>query len=415
MITALLVAAALAAAGFGLLRAARSLPAGLDLSSLARWGTIERKLAVRSFIVREETVLAAPASGTVRIIASHGERVRPEQVLVELVDLAERRETEAQLAELDRRIRALEAEARGSRDTLTSEDAAAAVNHQAALAALGQVVMSRQTTGFVEAWEQVAAAGRARATTASRLADIRHRAEALERQREQLVMDLREPGTALTSQLQGLVSYVFDGHEGTRASQLMEMEPARFLGLRESKRVVGNGLRAVAGDAVCQLIGPSRAHLVSLLTATDAARLAQGDRLVVRFPGTGEAVLKAQVVKLGAPHASGTVMVQIETDGLVHGLLSGRWIDCELLLTSRSGVIIPRNTLTSRDGQAGVLVLSRASAYFRPVTVLDSAGGDVLVQGITAGTALARYPWLWTLLGKTKATGALPGAPGGLA
>ncbi|MCK7488931.1 MAG: hypothetical protein MZU79_00765 [Anaerotruncus sp.] len=81
---------------------------------LASWGTIEQKVSGRAYVVREETIVTAAAAGTVRPRVAEGERVRPGQTLVELVDLAASREIEAQLVNLDRQIVAAQEAAQGA-------------------------------------------------------------------------------------------------------------------------------------------------------------------------------------------------------------------------------------------------------------------------------------------------------------
>jgi hypothetical protein len=391
-----------AAAGYLALRSARTLPIGLDLSALATWGTVERTVVARAYVLRDETVLAAPAGGTVRTLVAQGERVRPGQSLAELVDLADRRDTEAQLAELDKRIRALAADAAGSRETIAAETARATVGYQSALARLGQIVMSGARGAFAEAWQDLNAASRTLAAAEGRLAAVAQRAQDLERQREQLMADLRAPGTAIVSQVQALVSFVFDGQEDLRLSEVWDLGAREFLRLGESADQVRSGRRIAPGQPVLKLVSPARAQLVMLLEASVARRMSTGDRVVVRFPGGGDAVLQATVARVGDASADGTAKVQVDTDGILPRLVSGRWTGCELILSSRSGVLVPRSVLVYREGQTGVLALSRASAYFRAVTVLDTSGRQALVHGVSAGTALARYPWLWVWLGKVR-------------
>lgn len=394
------------ALGFVVVRSVRALPIGVDLSALATWGTLEQSLAVRAFVVRQEQVVYAPATGTVRTKVAQAELVRPGQLVVELVDLAERRETEAQLAELDRLIRGYEEQARRDSERITQELAQAGAAYQEAMTALGQAVLAGPLTGFSEAWSRLSASARLRAAATQSLADIERRTRELQEQREQLLADLQVPGREMSSPVQALVSFLFDGLEGLQTSDLRQMEPAAFLSLRESRDNVASGRQVTVGDAVFKMIAPAKLELVSLITVREAMRVAVGERVIVRFPGGSDAVLRGVIAEIGEPFANGTVMIVVETEGVVSGLAAGRWTACELVFSSRSGVIVPRSALANRDGQTGVLVLSRTSAYFRPVTVLAGSGHRVLVHGISAGTAVARYPWLWHLLGRARSAGA---------
>lgn len=394
----------LVAAGYLALQSARSMPIGLGLTSLAGWGTVERIVPARALVLREEKVLISPAGGAVRTLVAEGERVRPDQALLELVDLADRRDTEAQLAELDRRMRSLAAEAAGDREALEAQVVRATVDHQSALAGLGQVVMSggQDRQGFAQAWQRLLAASRLLASAGGRMQAAQGRAQELERQRAALLAELDAPGTAIASPSSSLVSLVFDGLEGLAPNQVWELGPREFLRLDGSRRQVRDGQRIAAGEPAIKLVSPYRAHLVMLLLASTAAPMAAGDRLAVRFPGAGEAGLDAVVVRVGPPHPNGTAKVQLETAGILPGLLPARWVSCELVLSSRTGVVVPEAALTYRQDEAGVLVVSRTRAQFRPVTILGRSEGQVLVRGIQAGTVLARHPWLWRWLGRVR-------------
>jgi len=396
----LLLLAALAA---GVAYGWRLLGAGWQLSALATWDTIERKLDAQGFVARNETVVPAPADGAVRFLVAAGERVRPGQAIVELVDLADRRDLERQLDEVEKALLADQARNQETREQLAGALSRAEVAFQAAMAGLGQAALAGNAGTMAETWPAAVAAARARFTAGHRLEDVAAARDGLLARREGLLESMKDTGRTVLAAGQGLVGLEIDGLEGVTPETVAGLTAWGVLALRPEPSGAAAGRRVETGEALCKLVGPEGLAVALVVPSGAGARLETGQRVTVRFPGTGDGVLRATVTMVGAPERSGYRLVTLETEGVLPGLVSARWVQCEVLEVSRSGVVVPRAALTSREGQDGVLVLSRTSAYFRPVTVLVSMGGRALVDGISPGTVVATYPWLWNVLGKVRA------------
>ncbi|MDP2872651.1 MAG: HlyD family efflux transporter periplasmic adaptor subunit [Bacillota bacterium] len=397
------VIALIASSGAYLFLSARG---GVALSALSSWGTIERTIKSRALVWRQETVVPAPVGGVLRLAVREGERVRTGQTLAELVDLEDRRDLEARLADVERRLAAADAGGRADRERLENQLASATASYHEALGQLARGALERRLDAFAHAWPALTAAGAARSAAQGGLGQLDRDREELLSLRQELLAGMEAAGHEVAAPVQGLVSLVLDGLEGIGRDQLAAMSTWDLLSLRENRVELASGGRLSARQPVCKVIDPQGLVLAMVLSTGAAAGLEMGGSITVRFPQLGQAILRGQVTGLGPAERTGSRVVRISTDGVLAGLSSLRWTACELLLLSRSGVIVPSGSLTSRDGQQGVLVLSRSSAYFRPVTILAADGRSVLVEGIASGTAVALHPWLWGLLGRLRG---LPG------
>lgn len=394
----MLLVAVVGAAAYGW----RLLGGGLQLSALASWDTIERKLVVQAILVRRETVISAPADGLVRFAVSPGERVRPGQVIAELLDLADRRDLERQLAEVETELQADEARNRDAREQLDLAMARAEVAYQGALGSLARAVLAGEARAIGETWSAAVSAAGSRTATQNRVDEIAAIREELLARREALLQSMETTAHSVPADGQALVALSIDGLEGVTPEKVAELSAWDVLALRPGPARSAAGTRVGPGDALCKLVDPEGLTVALVVPSSAGARLQVGQRVTVRFPGTGDGVLRATVERVGPVESTGYRPVVLRTEGVLAELVSPRWVECEVLELSRSGVVIPRVALTSRDGADGVLVLSRTSAYFRPVTVLASEGGRVLVDGISPGTVVATYPWLWSILGKVR-------------
>lgn len=390
---------ALSASGGYLFLTARG---GVALSTLSSWGTIERTAKATTLVWRQESLITAPVGGVLRLAVREGERVRPGQALVELVDLEDLRDLEARLADVERRLSLEDSGKRGDRERLESQLARAKASFNESLAGLAREAVDRRPESLGGAWAALTAAATARAGAENGLRQLDQDRQELVALRQELLAGMQAAGQVVAAQAQGLVSMVFDGLEGLSLRQLEAISTWDLLSLRETRTEVGNGRRVSARDVVCKLIDPQGLVLAMVLPAQSTVGLEVGSLVTVRFPELGQAILRGEVTRLGAVERTGSRVVLVTTDGVLAGLTSLRWTACELLLLSRSGVIVPTGALTVRNGQQGVIVLSRSSAYFRPVTVLAAEGRSVLVEGIPRGTAVALHPWLWTLLGRAR-------------
>lgn len=375
---------------------------GVALSALSSWGTVERTVKARTLVWRQELIVTAPAGGVVRLAVREGERVRLGQPLMELVDLEDRRDLEARLADVEKRLALEDAGRRAERERLEDRLARATAAYHESLADLVRGSVERRPDLLAGAWSALTAAARARAGAESGLNQLDRERQELVALRQDLLAGLEATGQVVAAQAHGLVSLVLDGLEGLSRRDLEGIGTWDLLSLREERAETGNGRRVSIRDPVCKIIDPQGVTLATVLSAQAAAGLEAGAQITIRFPELGQAVLRGEVARLGPVERTGSRVVLVTTDGVLAGLSSLRWTACELLLLSRSGVIVPSGALTTRDGQRGVIVLSRTSAHFRPVTVLAAEGRSVLVEGIARGTAVALYPWLWSLLGRVR-------------
>ncbi len=58
------------------------------------------------------------------------------------------------------------------------------------------------------------------------------------------------------------------------------------------------------------------------------------------------------------------------------------------------GIRVPAAAIVKRGGRDGVFVVGRGSYEFRPVVVLDKAGGDAVVEGLNVGEKIVTRPGL---------------------
>jgi hypothetical protein len=322
--------------------------------------------------------------------------------MAELVDLEDMRDLEARLAEVERRLYLEDSGRRSDRERLEGQLTRAVASFNESLAVLAEEAVAKKPEALAGAWSALTAAATARAGAETGLRQLERDRQELVALRQELLAGMQAAGHVVAAQAQGLVSMVFDGLERLTMRELESLSTWELLSLGEERTEVGNGRRLKAREPVYKLIEPHGLVLAMALPAKDTAGLEVGSLVTVRFPELGQVILRGELTRLGPVERTGSRVVLIKTDGVLAGLTSLRWTACELLLLSRTGVTVPTGALTVRNGQQGVIVLSRSSAYFRPVTVLATEGRSVLVEGIPRGTAVALHPWLWSLLGRAR-------------
>ncbi|MDQ7793971.1 MAG: HlyD family efflux transporter periplasmic adaptor subunit [bacterium] len=359
---------------------------------LVQEGTADQVVAAAALVARSETVVLAPADGTLRWLVDSGTRVRAGEVVAELANPAAIESAERDLA-------ALEAEL---------------VRLQEAQAPAREALIARQT-GILERMEEVAAELRTAAVRGEVREVSRREAElgrlageyrAAEREKEELAAGLAVLEERLGAQrimvegltvkvispLAGVVVLELDGLEqvlspsqaarlGTKGLLAMSPRPAAVSG-GETVRVATPLFKVTDGDA----------YLCLALPAAEGESLP--DQLRVRFPELGSWTIAARVHHRGERERNGLMLVVLQLTGAPGQLGLSRIVTAELVAGTYHGPLVPRRALLRRDGVTGVLAVVRNVAEFREVTVLGGDGERVVVRGVEAGTEVVLNPWL---------------------
>jgi putative membrane fusion protein len=340
-----------------------------------RHGTVEVTYQASALVVRRETVLRAPISGLVKAVAAEGERV-PVGARVAWVLPG------ARPVDVDAAASLSPAQAAQLRDLLQQYDDVTLRLFEAAAA-------------------QQSAVGRGDGDAARQLQatveELNRRQVALSEAISTLEAGGGSPvevGTGaaveVTAERAGIVSYRLDGLEDLHASDISQWDVAWFQALPASLPSTPR-TRVESGQDLVKIVDNLSATLAFLLPEQALGYLKPGS-VRLTLTDLGNQPLPVHLVRL-SPVDGGQFLVVVEADSLPEVLVAVRRTGVMLQAGRYTGEIVPRSSLTIKDGQTGVWLLVDQRMVFVPVTVIGGNDSEVVVSGeISAGDSVVLSP-----------------------
>lgn len=186
----------------------------------------------------------------------------------------------------------------------------------------------------------------------------------------------------------GTYSAVADGYEAVLTPEALEtMTPAQY--------------DAISPEAVSSTVGRvirgEEWFFVTVLSSSDAARVREGQALLLR-PSTGvESDLEVTVKRIGREE-DGRCLVVLRGDSHLASVTLLRTQNAELILKTYEGLRIPKNALrVDADGNTGVYCRVGLRAYFKPVEIVWQDEEHCLVRPGTISSTRESTIQLYTL------------------
>jgi putative membrane fusion protein len=217
----------------------------------------------------------------------------------------------------------------------------------------------------------------------------------LEAERSRLLGLEQAAEQMITSGLAGTVSYTFDGLEGvlqeSDLSALLESQTDLTEIAHRARLIkVDTGETVSSGTPVVKIIDNFHFWLVAEIPGTGIP-VSVGERVRVRVwsdEAPGDATSVGTVVAFRVTGGRQRIIVSLQEYWPWFNQL--RWANVEIIKQRYEGVIIPRSSVIQRKGETGVIVQLPRGAVFQPITVRGGKGGEVVVDGVSAGTRVRR-------------------------
>jgi putative membrane fusion protein len=365
---------------------------------VAQEGELEDLASGESILVRDETILRSPVTGTVTLTLGEGTRARKDAEIASLSDTEERQQAEAGVAQFEADLAAFNANNDAEEKTLVetivaleTETVQTAAGLRAACLASDFERIGRLTASF-------GTARRAMTETGRRLVSIRNDRAAIETSLataraalSQAIFPVLAPGA-------GIISYSLDGLEETLTPESIgQYTTKQLLTMARRQATTADQTRVHAGDAVAKLIGDGEAYVSVIVPNSEVGRLTLAREVVLRFPGfEGRRETVAFLHHIGNKERNGYCVATYRTQEFLDGMASVRQVKATIVVHIYRGIIVPLKAVVRRGGQDGVFTVDGAArtCHFRPVTVVGGSGDQVVVEGLPTGTEVVSNPWL---------------------
>ncbi|NPV71640.1 MAG: hypothetical protein HPY55_13525 [Firmicutes bacterium] len=357
-------------------------------------GAIERVFEADAAVMRRETVYVAAISGRVRFLVGEGERVRTGMTVVEISNPATRKAAEERLAEVEARIAEFDRENRSRYESLRRQVASLDSSISTAARALQGAYSLQDRARMAQAEADLAALIEKRGAALHEIESLDGKRRDIETQRDGVRTLLERAANVLESQTPGIVSYVFDGYEKEFASTRTRDVTARTVFLAQPKpKAVSDQQDVKAGEPLFRVVQADQGYLAVAFPSNRITELG-GAAVRVRVPELGGKTLNTRVVRVDTGPPGGHALVVLELEGLPQELLTLRKSRVSVVTRSTQGVVVPGSAVTTRAGVAGVFIVYKTMAQWKPVQVKAEDGGRAVVDGILPGSEVVVNPWL---------------------
>ncbi len=341
--------------------------------------TVEDKISLRGWFVRQQTVVTSDQTGTAEFLVADGDKVSKGESIAVFFSGEDARQDFDRAKSLQDQLKAVEyaySMVTSGADSLKMDQLIFddMTDISAALAAGDP----SRIVGEYAAMQQL---------IVSRGGDDSNR-EVFEERIAQLkkeISDYQSRYSSASSRLRAPVSGYFtagtDGYEQILTSAVLaDITPDELENLRpESIDGVG-----CVSTGFCW-------YYTAVLTADQAALLGAKEKITVAFPGLTQGNLTMSVVRLQS-YDDGRAVLVLKSDRMLREFLTAREQDADLVAGTYTGLKVPTAALRMSEGQWGVYVLEGSVVNFKPVEWIYQTDSYYLVPvADSAKAGLYRY------------------------
>lgn len=177
--------------------------------------------------------------------------------------------------------------------------------------------------------------------------------------------------------------FTYSALAGKDATQLMALSREA---METRPSVVKDGQTVNAGDPIGRVVSGQKVAFFLPVKTEEKPDIKPGRQVTVSFASPDlfeEAVITG--VQDGKPPGYSVIAGEIPVMPVDRVVRSGSIC---LVVASRSGIVVPRSAILTKDGKTGVLAVQKTYARFVPVDVLMAKGEEAVVRGIAPGDEL---------------------------
>lgn len=346
----------------------------------------ENKIDTSGYIVRDEQVYNAPASGMVYHYIQEGTRVGKGRVLstVYTGDVSE--EILQELNSINQKIAELQSE--GEEMSYLTGGA----NSEEDIENIKNNIIAAKTSHKIEKIADYKAqineiiTGDSKSVKTSTLEELVAKKNSIE-------SSLRRSKNDIYSQISGVFSKNVDSLEGVLTPKnIMTYKMADYKNLKETAEE--HNTTANSGQPICKVVNNHEWYVMTTVSKEEAAQLKTGKSVKMRFGYLPGVTANGKITYVSTEDSTeDRNVVVIKFEEYREGVFSLRFSEMELILESYEGFKIPISALrVTEDGQKGVLVKTLGSQVIKPCNVIysDTVRQTVIISPVSGSLNILR-------------------------
>jgi len=332
-------------------------------------GEISESFATEGVIIKNEVPVLSPANGKLQLLVKSGERVRVGTPLfIVTTDEKQKEHVQREINEIEEKIRTLE-------DSADSSSLSLSLVNKSIESTTQKLKEATESGEFDKIKLLQDELSRLTQEKQKLLESNETNINLLKGQLNEIKEELSKIDIVVYAPEAGIVSLNIDGLEELLVpDRAKEITHAQLSAAVDGIGKIGVPKEVTMNQPVLKIID-NFSWYVAFKPEKD---LKEGRDYYIKIGNDDK--IKA---RLDSINKDGIGFFSIKKD--LDSLLDSRKIDIEVLMTTRSGCMIPKDALFYNDGQKGVYVLERGGKSFKPVEMVFEDEDIIIVNGLKQG------------------------------
>lgn len=318
-----------------------------------------------AFIVRSETVHAAPTNGTFYAYAVDGNRVGKNRRIASVYEGSVNTDTLQELNNIDKKIEILQVQASTKQIEMSDSVSAESKIAERMDSIIDAVYEGNiaDIAGYKEEIKIIRSGSGDSVESTSELDELKQKREELENKIGRSRMDI-------FSQDSGVFTASIDGYEDKLVpTQLKDFTVTDFDNLPVPEKAQEK-TSVSSGEKICKVVDNNVWYAVVKVEAKSfPEEYEKGDRVKVRFDSLPSSEVDATIYTI-SPEEDGYVLISVRCDEYLEGIFSARYSGAEIILKSYQGFKVPVYAIRVEEGQQGIEVQEGAGSIFKPCEIV---------------------------------------------
>ncbi len=197
---------------------------------------------------------------------------------------------------------------------------------------------------------------------------------------------------SLVVEAPGFLSYHIDGFEGYESTPYIRRDD--YEAMRQDTEPLSEGDPVAKGDPLFKIVNNWQWEYSFSLPLEPGKTVAGFSAIDIVFDFHPDESLRAALIDAEIDEQGQVVWVTCMLDRQLEGFDRVRWAGANLQYDRKRGIIIPAGAVTRIDDLPGVYINHGGRVVFKPVTVIESRGEEVMVEGLAEYSMVISNPEL---------------------
>lgn len=346
---------------------------------VARTTEYEQSVSGDAYLVRDENVYTAGASGTFYTYAREGARVGKDRIIATVYNGVVDNQILQELDNLDKKIAELE---EYNKENVFVSDESDSENR---LKNLKNKVIEAAYSNEPSEVSRIKSSIKG-IVSGEKSEDVLDDIQSLKDQKEEIRRTIGRSKEDIYSGVSGVFSTNIDGLEGVLTVDKIEEYTVEDFNLAGEKITNQEGkIAALEGEPVCKVIDNHAWYVMVKLPKEKVANFKKGTNFTLRFDSIPGVETKGKLVHVSDEEED--VVTVFECEQYIEGVFSIRQSVVDVIAEQYQGFEIPVYAVRVKDGKQGVMVQYGAKEVFKPCTVIykNEEKDTVIIKPVTEG------------------------------